>query len=291
MTGDAFHDVLRAAIERSGLGLERIRYRLVQRGCRVSVATLSHWQSGRRRPERRESLRVLAVLEEVLAVPSGTLVAGPPRPRGPGRQGQRRVAAAVVWPGEPQVPPLLGEVDAEDEFLVRLSHQDLVRLGPDGAERSWLVRLVLRAARSGVSRLPVVSVLDGPHPTGQRLRPIRHCAVGEVRYLPEFGSMVAVLVLDRVLDRGDVIMVEYELLNPPGTVRSVRAERKLRFPVREYFIEVDFDPATLPATCRWRAVTEATTARGGPLRLDDAGTAQFALSNAAPGTYAVHWDW
>ncbi|GAA2996607.1 XRE family transcriptional regulator [Actinokineospora diospyrosa] len=292
MTSDGdFHRVLRAAIERSGLGLERIRYHLSQRGCRVSVATLSHWQSGRRRPERQESLHAVAVLEEVLAVPAGALAAvlGPPRSRGP-RQ-QRRVAADVVWPGEPQVPPLLGEVDGEDEFLVRLSHQDVVRMGADGAEVSMLVRLVLRAARSGVSRLPVVSVLDGPHPTGQWVRPVRHCAVGETRYLPEFGSLVASLVFDRELDRGEVIMVEYEVVNPVGAPPSVRAERKLRFPVREYFVEVGFAAELVPARCRWRIVDGSGVARGGGLRLDKANTAQFAVSGAEPGTYAVHWDW
>ena len=193
---DSFDQVLRTAIARSGLGLERIRCHLARRGHRVSIATLSQWQSGKRRPERRESLRALAVLEGVLSVPAGTLtgVVGPPRARGPQRQ--RRVSPEAVWPGEPQVPPLLGEVDDEDEFLMRLSHHDVLRLDADGVEVSMAVRLVLRAARSGVSRLPVVSVLDAPHPTGQWVRPVRHCAVGDVSYLPEFGSMVASLVLE-----------------------------------------------------------------------------------------------
>ncbi|PWW60297.1 transcriptional regulator [Actinokineospora spheciospongiae] len=290
METDSFDRVLRAAIARSGLGLERIRCHLAQRGCRVSIATLSQWQSGKRRPERQESLRALVVLEDVLSIPAGTLtgVVGPPRLRGPQRQ--RRVSPEAVWPGEPQVPPLLGEVDDEDEFLMRLSHHDVLRLGADGAEVSLAVRLVLRAARSGVSRLPVVSVLDEPHPTGQWVRPVRHCSVGEVAYLPEFGSMVASLRLDRELARGDVVMVEYEIVYPPGAPRSVRTERKLRFPVREYFVEVEFHPRAVPDRCHWLVADGGRAARGGGLRLDGT-TAQFAVSGADPGIYAVRWDW
>ncbi|MER6759018.1 MULTISPECIES: transcriptional regulator [Amycolatopsis] len=87
-----FAEALRAAIRARGLGLERIRYRLRGRGTTVSLATLSHWQSGRCRPERPESLRALRNLEQILGVPDGSLrrLLGPPRPRGqfhqPGQQ-------------------------------------------------------------------------------------------------------------------------------------------------------------------------------------------------------------
>jgi hypothetical protein len=81
-----FPAALRAAIVARGLSLDRIRHRLARRGLSVSVPTLSLWQSGRRRPERAESLRVLSGLEQVLELPSGSLeiLLGPPRPRGRG---------------------------------------------------------------------------------------------------------------------------------------------------------------------------------------------------------------
>lgn len=78
-----FADALRLAIRARGLGLDRIRYRLRAKGSSISLATLSHWQSGRCRPERPESLLVLKNLEEVLGVPAGSLarLLGPPRGR------------------------------------------------------------------------------------------------------------------------------------------------------------------------------------------------------------------
>ncbi|MFC4002847.1 transcriptional regulator [Prauserella oleivorans] len=69
-----FSVALRAAIRARGLGLERIQYRLKRRGVPVSLATLSHWQSGRCRPERPGSLAALRYLEEVLEVPDGALL-------------------------------------------------------------------------------------------------------------------------------------------------------------------------------------------------------------------------
>lgn len=78
-----FDVALRAAIRARGLGLDRIRYRLRGRGTTVSLATLSHWQSGRCRPERPESLEALRNLEDILNVPDGSLsrLLGPPRAR------------------------------------------------------------------------------------------------------------------------------------------------------------------------------------------------------------------
>ena len=78
-----FDVALRAAIRARGLGLDRIRYRLRGKGTTVSLATLSHWQSGRCRPERPESLEALRNLEEILNVPDGSLskLLGPPRAR------------------------------------------------------------------------------------------------------------------------------------------------------------------------------------------------------------------
>ncbi|GAA2809286.1 XRE family transcriptional regulator [Crossiella cryophila] len=289
----AFHQVLRAAVRRSGLGLERIRYRLAQQGHPLSMATLSLWQSGQRRPERRESLAALAALEGILAVPAGTLSSalGQPRYRGPGPNGQRRVPVEAMWPADPAIPALLRDVDAEDEFLVRLSQQDLVTLGPDGSERSMLVRLVLRATRSGVSTLPIAYASDQPEHSSLLVRPLRHCSVGTVEYLPRQGYLVASLEFDRELARGEVILVEYEVLNRSASGRSVRSERKLRFPVREYFAEVSFHPEAVPARCGWTFYGDEAAERGGELPVDSAHCVRLAVSNAKPGRYSVHWEW
>jgi transcriptional regulator with XRE-family HTH domain len=95
-----FAAALRAAIRARGLGLDRIRYRLRSRGVSISLATLSHWQSGRCRPERSESLVALAHIEEVLRVPPGSLthLLGPPRSRARGSCAAHRTVDGKVLP-------------------------------------------------------------------------------------------------------------------------------------------------------------------------------------------------
>ncbi|OQO89593.1 hypothetical protein [Saccharomonospora piscinae] len=79
-----FADTLRSAIFTSGLSLDRIQVRLQERGVPVSVTALSYWQSGKRQPERQRSLHAVLALEQILDVPTGSLLSllPPPRPRG-----------------------------------------------------------------------------------------------------------------------------------------------------------------------------------------------------------------
>ncbi|MFD9740308.1 hypothetical protein ACFWW9_37980, partial [Umezawaea sp. NPDC059074] len=69
LTTGPFPEALRAAIKASRLSLDRIQHRLGLRGVTISVATLSYWQSGGRRPLRPESRVARRHQECVLGVP------------------------------------------------------------------------------------------------------------------------------------------------------------------------------------------------------------------------------
>ncbi|GGS15199.1 MULTISPECIES: XRE family transcriptional regulator [Actinokineospora] len=288
-----FEVALRAAIHRSGLSLERIRTRLAKHGCAVSVAALSHWQSGRSRPERRESLVALGVLEQVVGVPDGALVGllGAPRPRG--RRRRVDLSPEAVWPNDATMSLLLRRIDeGHDRHLTRVSQHDLVRIGPDRAERLVRVRQVLRAERAGVREVVVAFALDAPHRIGPRLRPLRHCTVARSFYDAAHGRMVAALQFDRELSRSEAILVEYELYCPPTGKRSDHYERKLRYPVRDLHLEVVFDRAARPSRCRWEHRNGGgAVARAEPLRLDASLSAQLTTADAQPGRYLLRWDW
>jgi hypothetical protein len=83
-TETPFPRALDQAIASSGLSLDRVRARLARHGVQVSIATLSYWRSGRSRPERRDSLRAVRILEEQFGLSPGSLteLLGPRRPRG-----------------------------------------------------------------------------------------------------------------------------------------------------------------------------------------------------------------
>jgi transcriptional regulator with XRE-family HTH domain len=286
---DSFADALRAAIAARGLGLERIRDRLLRHGVSVSPATLSYWQSGRSRPERRESLQALALLEEILDVERGALAAllGPPRPRG------RRTpdpAFTAFWPAPAPVADAVSAVDTRwDDRLTRLSQHDLVTVGPDRAERSFRSRQVLRAECAGPDRWVVVLHLDEHGQPPPLIRPVRHCRLGRTVSRPEDGLLVAELLFDHPLNRGETIITEHELVTRPPHPLATNYDRKFRRPVREYVLEVCFDPAALPASCvrheQWEGADERVT----PVR--PAASVHGVALGFGPGCYGFRWEW
>lgn len=292
-----FDQALRAAILRSGLTLDRIRYRLSVQNIQVSVAALSHWQSGRSQPEKHESLMAISRLEEVLSVPAGSLTAllHAPRPRGRRRtRDQQAVAAHAVWPAHDNVSGLLDGFDTGlDNALVRISHHDLVTIGPDRGERSLQVRQVLRSDQGGVDRSVAVYHVDEPSRSAPDVRALRHCRVGKTVFAAHPGYLVAEILFDRPLNRGDTIVIEYALVCAPPYARSARFERALRHPVREYLLEVAFDPAALPIRCcqyaRSNVLQEQDRIRG--LQLDPSHCVQLAKLDAAPGLHGIRWFW
>jgi transcriptional regulator with XRE-family HTH domain len=234
---DPFQVALRAAITASGLPLDRIRHRLKLRDISVSVPTLSNWQSGRRRPERPESLRALAELERVLDLPPTALrsLLGPPRPRGRAAQTSGPRALAAAW-GD-AAGHLLSTVDTRsDENLVRLSHHDTVRVLANLVCVS--TRQVLRARQSGVDRLVVV--WDNSF---ARIIPRRHCRLGRVTSAA--GLTVAELIFDRPLVRGETAIIEYGIESP----EAGRVLRRFHLPTRDFVLEAVFDPAAPPVHC------------------------------------------
>jgi hypothetical protein len=78
---ETFPAVLTHEVTRSGLRLDQLHARLSARGASVSLTTLSHWRRGQVRPDLGESSLEVALLEDVLGLPSGRL-AGLLLPRG-----------------------------------------------------------------------------------------------------------------------------------------------------------------------------------------------------------------
>ncbi|PWW60300.1 transcriptional regulator [Actinokineospora spheciospongiae] len=289
-----FPVALRAAITTRGLGLGRLQERLRLRGVRISRATLSYWQSGRSRPERRDSLIALRHLEAVLEVPDGSLTAllGPPRPRGRwGYSASGLPAIGAFWPEPTAVAHALGRVDTTwDERLTRLSQHDRVHIGPEGGELSTVSRQVLRAEADGPDRWVVIVHIDQPGHPVPRVRPLRNCTLGEVAEDPDGGLVVAELLFHRRLTRDDTVIIEHEVAHvPPGPVDG-NYERKFRLPVREYVLEVCFDPGRLPARCEQYTRGDDDVEESRPVAPEPGGSVHGVALNFGPGCYGFRWS-
>jgi hypothetical protein len=305
--GGSFPSALRAAIAARGLSLERLRERLSQRGVPVSVATLSSWQSGRYRPERPRSLAALGVLEDVLGLQPAALSAllGPPKPRGRRRvttaprprlvENWRRAVGTGGGPagdGKGALDEALSQVDMRwDGAFTRLSCHIQLTLDDRGRERAVAFRQLLRAELDGPDRWVTVYQMERPGPP-PRVRPCGACRPGRVVERSRSGLVVAELLFERPLARGETVVVTYTLEHrapPPAT----RIESVLHLPVREYLIQVDFHPAALPGTCHSfrTAGPDSSRPREQRLRPDSAGSVHAVALAAGPCRFGIRWDW
>ncbi|MEC3978439.1 XRE family transcriptional regulator [Amycolatopsis sp. H20-H5] len=293
--GAAFADALRGAIEARGLGLGRIRERLAHDGISVSLATLSYWQSGRSRPERHSSLKAVARLEYVLELPSGALSGLLPPPRRRGRwvnESADKVDLCAFWPRAEQIAAMTAEVDTRwDERLTRLSQHDRVTVGPDGGERSYVSRQVLRAEADGPDRWVVILHLDEHDRPVPVVRALRNCRVGRVVARPEDGLVVAELLFARPLRRGETVITEHELVNEGPAPRDGNYERKFRLPVREYVLEIGFDPGRIPARVTRFVRGDDGTEQAEDVSLDGGHEVHGVALSFGPGYYGFRWEW
>lgn len=288
-----FADALRAAILARGLGLQRLRERLLARGVSVSLATLSYWQSGRSRPERHESLVALAHLEAVLRLAPGELaeLLGPPRPRGRWPRGGGTEIAAF-WPQPGGVRDAVREVDTRwDRRLTRISQHDRVLVGADRGEHTYVSRQVLRAEADGPDRWVAIMHLDEHDRPVPSVRPLRHCRLGRVVRRPQAGLVVAELLFDRPLARGETVITEHELVNGAPFPVDGNYERKFRLPVREFVLEVCFDPTVLPARCERYTRAEDGVETRHPVEPAADGSVHAVALNVGPGCLGFRWEW
>ncbi|RJQ76731.1 XRE family transcriptional regulator [Pseudonocardiaceae bacterium YIM PH 21723] len=293
---EPFHTVLRAAISARGLSLERLRDRLLQRGVSVSMATLSHWQSGRSQPERSRSLLAIRHLEEILETREGELLGlvPHPRPRGVRRRPEGEAPIAELWSADRSLPGLWLDFQTDwDQWLIRLSHHDVVRVRGLGTGQHIHTRLTLRADKDGADRWVLVHFNDSRGGAAPSITGLRHCVVGRSAYDVDQGYVVAEILFDRTLLRGETITLEFEVVTEGGQSRFDYFERKLRFPVREYLAEVQFVGEAVPVRYRSYQATSALqpATRFRELSLDPSRCVHTLLVDANPGVYGIRWDW
>ena len=296
-----FEQALRAAVAASGLSLDRIQDRLERRGARISVATLSFWQSGRYRPERASSLRVLAELEQVLGVDPGSLaLLGPPRPRGRSTAvADERGLAASSGFGVPEVASALRGLDTRwDEALTRLSTHCRLELDGCGRERLMYNRRVLRAEVDGPDRwitgYQITNSPDEDSGPSPRLRVAAPHRIGRMIENPDTGLVVAEILFDRPLERGEIVVLEY--IQEPRTPlpHSTVMHTVLHAPVRETVMEVRFDLAALPDSCyffRTADLDPEARPQERLLRPDAIGSVLAVALSAGPCRLGIRWNW
>ncbi|MFD4788774.1 hypothetical protein ACFWN1_17270 [Streptomyces sp. NPDC058459] len=290
-----FDAALDSAIQVSGLSLDRIRHRLALRGVDVSVTTLSYWRRGRSRPERPRSRQAVRLLEELLELPTDSLVSliGPRRPRGRWTGRDRAVLETEhLWHGYESLPDLLGDLGPTGDGLTRLAAHDRFELDADGAEASCRTTLVLRAERDRVDRCVIITRGDDPGRL-PAVDDVRNARRGRVRTDLDVPLVVTELLLDRILSLGETAVIDYSLRYASSGTRSHECGRAFRAAASLYTLEVSFSPAAVPVRCHHGSGVSAShrLADLKPVWISNSGHAHVVVQDPAPGFQWMRWEW
>jgi hypothetical protein len=136
-----------------------------------------------------------------------------------------------------------------DARLRRLSQHDTVTVDPAGRLVRVRSRLVFRAREDGADRwIDVWHTGPGRQPAV--VSPQWHCNAGRMNVDHRARLAAAELVLDLPLARDTTAVAEYQLDFPASGAPAGRFFRRFALPVREYVMEIRFDPTGTPPRCR-----------------------------------------
>ncbi|MGW0389633.1 hypothetical protein ACWDYJ_01805 [Streptomyces sp. NPDC003042] len=296
LRGGPFHLALRAALAARGLPLHRIQHRLAARGIKVGVTSLSYWQQGARRPRHPESLRAVAALEQILELPDGALLRLLTHPEGAAWTGRpaSRSYRALVSVGAAVEQLLNGMELPADGGLHSVGHHERVRIGAAGELRGRTSQQIVRAHRDGVDRYLAIHHGDpGCDPTRVEVTAYENCRTGRVRCHPEAGVVVAELLFDARLRRGDTYVFGYGVEDGTGA-RSAEYVRGFSYAGGLYMLQVRFDEAALPVRCRRFARTGPQAPRTGFADLTPSGrhrAVHLVEQEVRRGILGISWDW
>lgn len=291
-TSASFADELRSAIARRGLSLNRISRHLAARGTPVTVATLSYWQSGQRRPERGSSLRALEQLEEVLALPLGTLSSklGPPRDRArvtdedTHRQGFMNPSERVSEALDTLAVPL-------SDRMSRVSVQSHVLVDDRRLKVKETIRQVMVAERDGPDRW-LVGVQDENFQATKAptVRPEHNCRVGRIQSMPEESATLTELILDSPLRKGESVLTEFSIRYFADGGEDTMHSRRHRHAMEIVALQAQFSNVLPVSLVGVRESFDGVT-------LDEVdlfpvnGLVEYVVVDAGPGVYAIRWEW
>lgn len=278
----SFASTLRRAMGARGLSLRAIQAQLRDRGCEVGVATLSHWQSGARRPEGTSSYDVLRELEDILRLEVGELE----QALGPSRRvhspNRRSFAELSIFTDH----PLAAEPEPE---LAERSGMAGIYLDAQGSTVRLVDRTLWQARVDGARDATVFEVL---HPDGGQAPEVigtLGCDIVDMESDPSAMLVRATLRLRSPLHKGDFALTERQHRYEPQADPDQSWGATARGRQAELIVFVVFDPNLLPARCRVTITTEAGV-RSQNVHLN--GTcATHAEAQFGPGSIELDWEW
>jgi hypothetical protein len=129
--------------------------------------------------------------------------------------------------------------------------------------------------------------LEDPAAGRPEIRAIRGCHLGTVSCDEASGIVGGELVFHAPLRRGQTVVLDYELQSQVPRPIEVRHTRRLRLPMRQYLLEVRFDPTALPSAAFH--VQDGRDCQ--PLELDAEHSLHVVDTDCTAGVTGMRWAW
>ncbi len=202
----------------------------------------------------------------------------------------------LLWGRNATLPGLLTRVNTScDEMLARISQHD--RCWVDARRQLHAVRVsqVLRAEQEGADRWILVYDWEASTPDAPRIVGLRNCRLGRVAADHEAHILVAEMLFGRPLVTGETLIMDYQVINPVSSHGDTADAyfRRLRLPVRDYVLEIQFDTEALPLRCQQFSspAGDIRTVRRRNLTVSPTGDVHAVALGVGPGLFGIEWDW
>lgn len=285
--GRRFADAFAEGLERRGMSLAALRDALAARGTPVSLAALSYWRSGMRQPQQEQSMRAVAVIEEILGMLPGELESL----TSPGRRRLPRSDVFTVYPDRKDVIlRLLRELGMSNPFEELVEREVTTKYDLDA--RGCAIRFtnisVLEAVVTGARRLALVMVGETPDERPLRFTSLGGYRVGRVVRDQESMVTIAEMLLEEELLAGETAIVEQVV-----ELDAAEDDNELGYwawpRVKSVSLWIRFHPDKVPARCEsFTIVNGIEEGHEVPIH---GNTAHRTVHRFGPGTVGLRWFW
>ena len=287
---DDFAGALRDAINAKRMTLSRLQEKLRARGNRVSLATLSYWRSGARRPEGAQSLAAVADLEELLDLDQGSLTGflGPTNRTGPLGPSQFPLDEQAVERAVREAYAALGA--PYPDMSREVTTHSVTDVGADGNVAFCITRSIVQSTSGTITATPFLELTPGVNTPAPIISAVSGGRITE-RYSHPNGEVHGVLFeFDTPVTAPNTTVVEWSISYPPGYPTMRETGHAVARQCRELLVWTRFHPDALPDWCEERIETPTgTTVAGVTL---DGGTSVHQVRRAfGPGAIELTWGY
>ncbi|PRA79641.1 hypothetical protein [Microbacterium sp. MYb66] len=287
---ETFAAALRDAVNAKDVTLSWLQRQLKARGNRVSMATLSYWRSGARRPEGAQSLAALTDIEDLLGLDVGTLT----------RHLRSTNRTGPLGPNQFPIDEEELEQAVIDAFqALGASYPDTSReitthsvtdVGPDGNVAYSITRSIVQSTVGTITAIPFLEISPGIATPAPLLNAVSGGRIA-ARYSHPDGEVHGVLFeLDLPLTAPETAMVEWSVEYPPDYPPTRETGHALAQKCRELLVWTRFHPDALPDWCEEHVETpDGVTVSPVPLTR---GTSVHLVRRAfGPGALELRWGY